>query len=408
MNRTVRNLKYGSSVIPVDTHTDTDILEIENPANTLDQNIFITNLESMLPHHKKGRLSVIVSDKTRLCGYGKFLPWIIEAAEKKGFNRKDISFLIAYGTHPMQTGNESMNAYGEIFNDYHFIHHDCDDSESMITLGTTRAGTSVTVRKEVVDSEAVILFGAISHHYFAGYGGGRKLIFPGLASRDSIYNNHKLFIDFEAKMLHPGCQSGILKGNPVASDLEEIDSFFPDKIIISGILNKSGEVTRLIIGRSYNDFVEACNTYDSFYRKKGGKLYDLVIASAGGYPKDINFIQAHKSIHNAASFVRDGGTLILLGECRDGLGNEQFINIFDNGREEAVKALGKHYSGNGGTALSTMAKTERIRIFMLTSLSDSICRKMGITPVRPEDIDTIYRSVTGEKAIIENASIIYR
>lgn len=400
-------LKYGSGKIEVNLPDNTRYMEIENPVRDINRDSFTRELLALLPQRVKGNLSLVVSDKTRLCGYGEFLPWIIEAAEIKGFGKENITVYIAYGTHPVQSETESLNAYGESFRNLNFLHHDCDDEGSMVTLGTSSNGTPVTVRKEIPESEAIILFGAISHHYFAGYGGGRKLIFPGLAARKSIYHNHKLFIDFKNRKLHPGCQSGILDGNPVSEDLKEIDRFFPDKIIISGILNKSGEVIRLLAGKDYEDFVSACNTYDKIYRKPATARFDLVIATAGGYPKDINFIQAHKSVHNAASFVKDGGTLILLGECRDGLGNENFISIFNETRENAVLSLEKHYSGNGGTALSMMSKTERIKIYMVTSLDSETCGKLGVTRLEPGAIGSVIDQVGGDIALIENASIIY-
>ena len=92
-----------------------------------------------------------------------------------------------------------MNAYGKIYYKYTFIHHDCSDTGDMTTLGTTRRGTPVTLRRDVLQSTLLITFGAISHHYFAGFGGGRKLLFPGLAARESIYHNHSLFLNMKEK-----------------------------------------------------------------------------------------------------------------------------------------------------------------------------------------------------------------
>lgn len=408
MKRDTSLLKYGSRKIGINMPSSAVLPEIRSYNPGIDKSSIINNLVSLLPRRNAGKLLVVVSDKTRLCGYGEYLPWLVEAAAAKGFSTNDITFIIAYGTHPAQSEEESLHAYGDSFRQLNFVHHNCDDHDSMVTVGTTSRGTAVTVRKEVIDSEAIILFGAISHHYFAGYGGGRKLIFPGLASRESIYHNHKLFIDFERGTLHPGCQSGRLDGNPVAEDLKEIDSMLPSKIIISGILDKRGEVVSLVTGSNYQDFISACSTYDNIYRKTDLPLFDLVVASSGGYPKDINFIQTHKSIHNAASFVKDGGTLILLAECRDGLGNDSFIRIFEKSRAEAVQSLRENYSGNGGTALSMMAKTERIKIYMVTSLDEPACKKLGVEKIEEEEVDKVINSVKGDAALLENASIIYR
>jgi nickel-dependent lactate racemase len=408
MTTTTAELKYGKSLKQLQIASDTYRPEGRDPLKVVTRETFLSDLEKIIPVSAGGFLTIVVSDKTRLCGYAAYLPCITEAASLKGYTKERIRFLIAYGTHPAQTEEESLKAYGNTFREYHFTGHNCDSHEDMVHVGTTVYGTPVIVRRELVDSDAIILFGALSHHYFAGYGGGRKLIFPGLAARESIYYNHRLFIDFENQRLHPGCRPGVLEGNPVAEDLKEADSFFPEKIIISGILNRNGEVARLITANSYQEFTDGCNLYDSFYRSTDGKMYDLVIASAGGYPKDINLIQAHKAIDNTASFVKDGGTLIILAECADGSGSNSFEKLFDRSPAELMASLKCNYSGNGGTALAMLSKSSRIKIFMVTSLDEDLCGKAGIKKIGIPEAETIIASEKGAVALIENGSIIYR
>ncbi len=401
-------LKYGSDYLNITMPADCDILEARGPSDEVSRESFIHDLDKYVGRKRFRSAGIVISDKTRLCSYDRLLPWLTDYLEESGNGYDNITFYIAYGTHPAQSDEESVAAYGETFRKFRFIHHNCDDKSSMVSLGRTSSGTDVMVRKEIPDHDMLILMGALSHHYFAGYGGGRKLIFPGLAAKESIYWNHKLFIDFKSKRLHPGCQSGKINGNPVGEDLKEIDSMLPPKVIISGILNPSGKVARLMTGSSYADFEEACNVYDSFYRSKSEKLYDLVIASSGGYPKDINLIQSHKSMHNAASFVKDGGTLILLAECRDGVGNDKFMALFNGSREDILDHLEKNYSGNGGTALSLLAKSSRIKILFHTTLSENDCNLMGVSKISKTEIDELLGSFKGSAAAIPNGSIIYR
>ena len=107
--------------------------------------------------------------------------------------------------------------------------------------------------------------------------------------------------------------------------------------------------------------------------------FDIVLASCGGYPKDINFIQSHKALHNAAMFVRDGGLLLLYGECRDGIGSTTFLPWFEMGSfAAAFNELSRNYQGNGGTALAMMTKLQRIRIGMVTGLDEATCRLIGM------------------------------
>jgi len=132
-----------------------------------------------------------------------------------------------------------------------------------------------------------------------------------------------------------------------------------------------------------------------------------VIASAGGYPKDINFIQSHKSIHNSAAFVKDGGTLIVFAECRDGMGNEGLLPLFKlGGMEPLFKKLEDKYEGNGGTALAMMSKARRINIFLVTQLDNETCTTLGVKKIGPDHVAAILNEPVGSCAFIPNASML--
>jgi nickel-dependent lactate racemase len=404
-------LKYGRVEISLDVPSSAVMPEYSEPEFAIDKKTFLEDLDRFLPAEKYRyrNVAVVVSDKTRLCGYPEYLPWITGILLQKGAAKQNIVFYIAYGTHPPQSEEESICSYGDVFREYTFIQHNCRDESVFEIPGITKRGTPVTIRKDILQSSLIITFGAISHHYFAGYGGGRKMLFPGLASREAVYHNHSLFLDKNTRRLSAGCQPGILDGNPLAEDLEEIDTFMPPKISIHGILNSSGKVCRLMVGDTYLDFLEACRVHDGFYRYTPQHRFDLVIASSGGYPKDINFIQAHKSVHHAAAFVKDGGTLVMLSECIDKIGSDYFMQYLKAGSFEAAFALlEKKYEGNGGTALSMMGKTKRIRICMLTSLTEEDCGTLGVTRISADGINDIISSEKGTIAVIRNASILVK
>ncbi len=405
------DLKYGHEFIPFTLPSGAVLTEFREPEYDISKEVFTGDLFRFLPEDaaKYQRVAIVVSDKTRLCGYPEFLPWLTEALIRHGAAQENISFYIAYGTHPRQTEEESLSSYGEIYKEFRFVHHDCRDEAAFQFLGTTSRGTPVMARSDLLGSTLLITFGSISHHYFAGYGGGRKLLFPGLGSRDAIYQNHGLFLDRSNRSLAAGCQPGSLEGNPLAEDLKEIDAWLPPRISVHGIMNASGKVCRMIVGGTYDDFVAACRVHDSYYRYVPGEFYDLVIASSGGYPKDINFIQAHKSVHHAAAFVRDGGQLVILSECIDKIASDYFMKYLEaGGFEEAYDMLEKKYEGNGGTALSMMLKTQRIRIHMLTSLDMATCRTLGVGKVTKEDVQRIIDAEKGSMAVIRNASMLVR
>jgi nickel-dependent lactate racemase len=404
-------LRYGTGSSTLTFPDRTHIPEINEPEMAVARELFIDELTQLLPRDKNKYhdVAIVVSDKTRLCGYPEYLPWLTGLLMEMGAANDRITFYIAYGTHARQTNEESYQSYGETYRQFRFIHHDCTDTSVFEICGTTSRGTSASFRKDILRCSLLITFGSVSHHYFAGFGGGRKLLFPGLGSKRAIYHNHSLFLDMKARSLASGCQPGNLDGNPLAEDLKEIDSFSPPKISIYGILNASGKVCRLMTGHDYSDFEKACQVHDSFYSYNNPDKYDLVVASGGGYPKDINFIQAHKAVHHAAAFVKDGGKLVVLLECIDQIGSGYFMKYLEAGSfEAAFDMLEKKYEGNGGTALSMMIKTKRIRIYMMTSLDHDICKTLNVTKIAAGDLQQLINNEKGSIAAIQNASMLVK
>lgn len=404
---TEAQLKYGQGTIQFSLSGQVRDLTVGEPEIDIDQEDFVDKLTSLLSQKVDIKnAAIVVADKTRLCGYETILPWIVQVLHGKGIGREQMTFYIAYGTHPPQSDEESRAAYGEIFDRYTFVHHDCHDRDAFSKLGETIRGTAAKVRRDVIESDLILTVGAISHHYFAGYGGGRKLLFPGVAERDAIYTNHSLFLDKDENGLSQGCWPGNLDSNPLAADLEEVHDMLPEYFSIHALLNSKGKPAKYYFGRGYEDFLDVCRELDCYYRINVEEPFDMVLASAGGYPKDINMIQVHKSIHNAANLVKDGGTLIVLAECRDGIGSMTFLPYFRmGGREKTFAALVKEYAGNGGTALAMMEKTNRINIVMVTELPEDVCHEIGVQTASQEQVQTVLDKHTGSLALIANASL---
>ncbi len=410
-------LKYGKTDVELNLPDTADVLSIHEPSMEVDEDRFGEEIDLALPEKTTAfqRISIVVADKTRRCGYDVYLPVLLEVLLNKGIQKQQITFFIAYGTHKPQSREECLDAYGSVYNEYPFIHHDSSDTKIFTHCGQTRRGTQVHIRKDFLKSDLIITFGALSHHYFAGYGGGRKLLFPGLGHTPDIYYNHSLFLDGTAKQLNNNCRPGNLNGNPLAEDLKEIDAFIQaPRISIHGILDSKSRVCRLIVAKKWSEFVAACTDLDSFYRfqpRKGmpEKQYSLVVASCGGYPKDINFIQAHKAVNNAAMFVKDNGCLVVLARCPDNIGSDTFLEYFEyQDFKHAFEIVKKDYKGNGGTALSMMSKTQRINIFLKTQLDDNICATIGVEKIENPKIYEFINKFQHDMACIENASLLIR
>jgi nickel-dependent lactate racemase len=404
-------LKYGRQTIPLLLPEQADIFQIQEPDQKITASLFASRLAEELErlHPDLSDVSIVVGDKTRLCGYPEYLPVLVKTLENFGADRNQMTVFIAYGTHAPQSDDECRAAYGDIWGNLRFIHHDCMDERRFSNLGQTARGTWVRIRKDIIDTTFLVTFGAISHHYFAGYGGGRKLIFPGLGHRDSIYHNHGLFLDRKRRTLSAFCRSGVLDNNPLAEDLAEFETFRPADLAVHGILDSKGRVCDLLPGSGPDHFRNACAVHGINCEINAPKDYGLVVASCGGFPKDINFIQSHKAIENASKFVQNSGTLIVLAQCPDGIGSTTFLPWFEIGKwEKAFDKLAKRYEGNGGTALSMMAKLKRIRILMVTELSDSVCKIIGVEKISLDQVKMFVNGSGGSLAAIPNAGMLVK
>jgi nickel-dependent lactate racemase len=404
-------LKYGDKLIELGIPQQAHILEVVDPEITISPAIFAQRLNGFLEAEKPnlGEVALVVADKTRLCGYSEFLPVLLDTLAHYGAGPSNVAIYIAYGTHPRQSRAESLAAYGKLFEKYRFIHHDAGDDSLFQTLGVTSRGTPISYRRDILKAGFLITFGAISHHYFAGYGGGRKLLFPGLGQQRAIYRNHGLFLDSATGDLAAGCSSGRIDGNPLAEDLEEVAAHCPADLAIHGILDSRGRVCDLLVGRGRTHFEKACAMHGNAFELADKGAYDLVVASCGGHPKDINFIQSHKAVHNAAAFVRDQGTLLVLARCPDGIGSKTFLPWFDlGGWDKAFQRLAQAYQGNGGTALAMMAKTRRIGIRMVTDLPEELCRRINVTKISPAEAVDMVKNHQGTLTVVPNASMVVK
>lgn len=402
-------LRYGEQTFSCTVPVQADILTAREPVQQVDWEHLSLEFRGLLPERiPEGPIAIVVADKTRLCDYPRVLPWLTQLLLDQGAQAGQIHFYIAYGTHARQTEAESLAAYGPLYHQFPFIHHQSTDQGQFVELGQTSHGTPVRIRRELTEAGLIITVGAISHHYFAGFGGGRKLLFPGLGEQEAIYRNHRLFLDTQTRQLARGCRAGQIEHNPLANDLEEIHHRLPPYLSIHGLLDSHGRVVAFLCGNSYRHFLEACAEHDRNFRCPVEQRYPLVLASAGGFPKDINFIQSHKAIENSAAFVEDGGHLIMLAQCRDGIGSLTFLPYFELAdRNAAFDALLARYSGNGGTALSMMAKTGRISISLVTDLDEALCARIGCRRIAMVEVERLLAH-QGKMAIIANSSMLIR
>ncbi len=403
------HIPYGNEQLEVSLPAHTEILRPSEPERLITPSLFQKRLTDFLCENPLDLTNpvLILADKTRLCGYPEHLPLLVNCLKQQGMVPAHLKIIIGYGTHARQSDEECRLAYGALYDQLAFIHHDCEQVDSFKEVGRTSRGTPIRFRRDMLAASAIITMGAVSHHYFAGFGGGRKLIFPGCGEREAIYGNHGLYLDRATETIADGCQPGVLEGNPLAEDLFEIEEKLPADLAIHGILDSHGSLCDLLFGHGRKLFLEACELHGKNCEVTT-PVFDVVVASCGGFPKDINFIQSHKAVHNAAMFVRDGGLLLLYAKCRDGVGSKTFLPWFKMASfKAAFRELSRNYQGNGGTALAMMTKLQRIRIGMVTSLEEETCKLIGVERWSHPQVAAYLRGLQREAsmAFIANASL---
>ncbi len=148
----------------------------------------------------------------------------------------------------------------------------------------------------------------IEPHHFAGFSGGVKSASIGLGGRETINHNHKLLIDANSRL-------GEYKENPLRQDIEEIGRLMKVDFAMNVIMNGRSEIVHILSGSPAAVMKKGVVLSQSICETPVSQKFDLVIASAGGYPKDINLYQSQKALTNASLLTRDGGAVILVTAC---------------------------------------------------------------------------------------------
>lgn len=329
-----------------------------------------------------GEVLIVVPDKSRNSGNEIYLPIIRRRLNDLGISDAKMTILVANGSHQAQTSEEMLAMFPpEVYDGIRIVQHDSRNKKELTYIGETKRGTPIFVNSLISDAEHIIICGTVVHHYFAGYGGGPKMIIPGCAGYETITRNHALAIDHSHLRLRSDCSDGKVDGNPLQQDLREAFKFINVTFLLHTILNGRSKIVAAFAGEPLQAHAAGCRMVDDMYRVPIQEQADLVIASCGGHPRDINYIQAHKSLHHAFYAVRPGGVIIFLAKCSEGVGSQTFLEWFDyDDPEKLHHALMHHYKLNGTTALATMQKARECRIIAVTDLPNEIVAQLGFVP----------------------------
>lgn len=327
---------------------------------------------------------VVVSDATRATGSAQVVNLLVRRLIALGVAPYDLRIIFATGLHRAVTREEKAELLTPfIVQRVRTLAHDAADESSHVSMGETERGTPIELNRALFDHSHVILTGAVGFHYFAGFTGGRKSVCPGLASRRTIEATHLQALDFERGGRRAGVGTGLLDGNAVHEECERIAAEVAPSFLINTVTDARGRVVRAYAGDWRVAHRLACAEYADSHTVKIESKRGLTVVSAGGAPHDLNLIQAHKALEMASYACEEGGRIVLVAECADGLGREDFLKWFDAEDSRALEArLRDSYEVNGQTAWSLLTKAERFRVQLVSALPDEDVRRMRMQPAR--------------------------
>jgi nickel-dependent lactate racemase len=405
----VIQLKYGRTTIPLEYDADRfDVLlgdEDPLPLSDIELNVKLDapigsgTLEEIIQPGET--VLFAVPDATRRAACGQVINLIVRRLIANGTTPHEMSVIFATGIHrPVNEDEKHEILTPFIAQRIKTIDHNPRDLARLVRMGTTPSGITVELDRALTEFDHVILIGGITFHYFAGFTGGRKLICPGLASSRTISATHKLAFDCDRGQRREGVGTGLLDGNAVHEAFLEAASFIKPSFAINTIVNENGDAVDVFCGDWIESHRAACDAYARRNTIDITAKRDLVIASCGGYPHDVNLIQAHKTLEAASQACVDGGTIVLLAECPEGTGRDDFIRWFDAANSgELGRILCEGYQVNGQTAWSLLRKTERFDVRILTAMSGELTDAM-----RMKRISTLDDVGSGEGYVLQNGA----
>lgn len=399
------HLKYGTSAIDFTINGAKSIAWLhENPMRVIgdmkeeflhsvtDGVIGSKPLNQLIANDDK--VTVIISDMTRfwmrqdiLCG---LLVEYLHDTLRVPF--ENIAVVIALGTHRMNSEEDKKRLAGDYV--YHHVasvtDHDCD-APDLVFVGTTSFGTRVSVNPLAVGRKVICIGGTV-HHIMAGYGGGRKSIVPGIASRETIRMNHQMALDPEQPKSDSRIGSGKVLVNPIHEDMCEAAGLLHVTFGINIVVDSASRHSGLFCGDFDQAWRESCRYVQQSYGLPIDYEADVVIVSCGGFPKDMNFYQSTKSLFNGSKAVKQGGTLILVAACSEGSGAKDFFDWIEPLKRGCLdEALRKEFTIGGYIFYAACESIRKAKTLLLSDLEPEVMKDMQVRSYK--DMDTLLSQV---------------
>ncbi len=260
-------------------------------------------------------VAIVVCDITRPAPSRLMLRGLLAELLRAGVMKERITLVVATGNHRPNTQEELDNMLGpEHAREFRVINHDCLDQKMLSFAGSTDTGLPVWVNRAVAEADVKVLTGVITPHHAAGFTGGRKSVLPGVAGLESLKVHHS----FPIRPYDPVL--GRLEGNTFHEEAVKAARLTGVDFILNAVVNGKREIVSVVAGdleRAYDPGTVACR---SIWEVPISVPADITIVSPGGHPRDFNLHQSQKAISCAEVLTRPGGVIIVVAECRDGVG----------------------------------------------------------------------------------------
>lgn len=324
-------------------------------------------------------VAIAINDKTRPVPHEHLLPPALQGVRHAGVRDEDVLFIIATGVHPRMRPSE----YGailpsQILETYRVVCHDAYDEANLAYLGETAQGTPVHINRDYMAADYRIAIGNIEPHQFQGFSGGVKSAAIGLAGAKTINHNH-------AMMRQENARLGEFEKNPARQDVEEIGRLVGIDFAVNALLNSEKRIVRVFAGDPAAVMRAGIPQARALYEATVDAPFDLMIASPGGHPKDINIYQAQKGLAHAAAVTKSGGALILCAACPEGSGSRDYEHWMLNPPMRSHAAVIKRFEREGfrvgrHKAFQISRDAARVHTMLVSQLEDDFARALLLRP----------------------------
>lgn len=331
----------------------------------------------------RGRRSavILVPGQDRVAAADVFLPLLLDDLHAAGLPDERIEIILATGTHTSHSKAEAERLLGaDVVRRVRWRQHECEGGDGLAPLGVTSRGTEIAFDRAATQADLVILTGRVIPHYFAGFGGGRKALLPGIAARSTIVQNHRLTLAPE-RGLHPAVRCASLRGNPVHEDMVEAARRVANTFVLNTLLDERHRVVAAVAGELETAHNEGCRLAGEWLCLRMDEPCDALVSSAGGWPCDCDYVQALKTAFNVRDAVREGGALLWVAEATNGI-RPSFLQWTHVADDEALEAAVRaRYDLSGHNSILLRQLTRRLRVALFSALPDAQVAALGLTPV---------------------------